>query len=103
MREKAESLESEDQSVGSLLSAEFESLLQELIKEEGYDDSQAQTIRAIFEARLKEERNDTACSDLNQLSAKGWVAFQDCEGRNRLRIKMKFKLLLIYFLSLFRR
>jgi hypothetical protein len=86
MQEKAGNLGDEDQSVGNLLNEEFEILLQALISEEGYDNSQAEVIRAIFEARLKEERNDTACADLNQLSAKGWVAFEDSAGDNMINL-----------------
>jgi hypothetical protein len=86
MQEKAENLGDEDQSVGYLLNEEFENLLQTLISEEGYDNSQAEIIRAIFEARLKEEKNDTACGDLIQLSAKGWVAFKDSAGDNMINL-----------------
>ena len=86
MQEKAGNIE-EDQSVGDLLNEEFENFLKKLVEDENFDDSQCQIVRAIFEARLKEEKNDTACSDLRQLSAKGWVAFEDCGGDNMINLK----------------
>ena len=86
IQEKAENIE-EDQSVGDLLNEEFENLLKILVENENFDDSQCQIARTIFEARLKEERNDTTCSDLSKLSVKGWAAYEDCEGDRWINLK----------------
>ncbi len=87
LQEEATQLEEEDKSVGGLLQEAFETFLSVLTSEMDLDNGQVQLVRAIFEARLKEEKNDTACSDLNQLSAKGWNAFEESSGDNMIVLK----------------
>ena len=39
-------------------------------------------LKAIYHARLNEERADTACDNLHNLSAFGWNEYEDFEGIN---------------------
>lgn len=96
LKEDSQNLES-DRSVGSLLEEEFEGLLNQLIEESVITSDQKDLVRAIYEARLKEEKNDTACGDLNQLSALGWNAFEDSAGDNMINLKYGYGALVEHF------
>lgn len=75
---EVEGLESDD-SMGNLLAKHFQENI-----ESNEDPALA---RAAFDALLKEERINTACEDLNQLSARGWNSFADSKGDNMINLK----------------
>ena len=57
-------------------------------------------IRAIYDFRLKEEIEDTACSNLNELSALGWNSFIDSGGDQQINLKSGYASLINTFKSL---
>jgi hypothetical protein len=75
--------EDSDQSLGSLLDQAFVKVLRKL-NEKGVD---VELVKAIYRARLNEERSDHSCDDLHRLSAIGWNEYEDFDGNEYCRLK----------------
>lgn len=81
-----EGLES-DKSLAQILDENFENLVSELTSEMGLDDGQVETLRAMYDAKMKEERITTACEALNNLSSLGWNSFENSSGDDMINLK----------------
>ena len=82
--------------LGELLDEKFAKLLKKLIATEP---SNAKLIKAIFLNRLNEERADTACDNLHELTAVGWNYYEDFDGDSLTRLKFGYKKLIDYLSS----
>lgn len=63
------------------------------------ENSNIEIIKAIYKARLHEEKNETACSDLYKLSAVGWNEYEDFEGEQYCKLKYGYGRLIEYFVA----
>lgn len=73
-----------DKSLGGLMSKEIENLIDEFGSE-----IEPELIRAIYVSEMSNERYESSCDDLNDLSAFGWNSF---EGTNTTT-----KMILIFY------
>ena len=76
--------------IGSLLDDGFGKLLKRFSPNE-YN---IELIKALFQARLNEERSDTACDDLKYLSAIGWNEYEDFDDEQQNRLKYGYHMLI---------
>jgi spermine oxidase len=56
-------------------------------------------IKAIYKARLNDERFETSCDNLHHLSAIGWNEYEDFEGEHFTRFKYGYNKLVEYLSS----
>lgn len=89
----------QDITLGSLLDKKFNEYLKSLSSKTKLSEEKIQIIKAIYEARLKEEIFDNACADLDQLSTVGWNEYEDCAGDNLTNLKNGYGELVEYFVS----
>ena len=85
-----------DQSLGRLLDEIFIKLFKKLTLNEP---ANSELIKAIYRARLNEERFETACDNLQKLSAVGWNEYEDFEGEPFTKLKYGYKKLVDYLSS----
>jgi hypothetical protein len=88
-----------DTSLLALIDQKFNSYLSKKISKNNLNSNQVEIIRAIYEARLKEEKFDTSCDPLNFLSAIGWYSFEDSSGDDMINIKGGYASFVNYFVS----
>jgi spermine oxidase len=89
--------EDSDQSLGSLLDQSFIRVLKKLKAQN--DSLDMDLVKAIYRARLSEEKNDNSCDDLHRLSAVGWNEYEDFEGDEFCRLKYGYGRLVQYLAS----
>ena len=82
--------DTEDRSVSEMVYLHFNTLLNKLSTEKKLKDEKVEIIRAILNERLKEESIETACEDLNTLSAIGWNEYVDCDGDDMTNLKFGY-------------
>jgi monoamine oxidase len=85
-----------DKSLQSILDRRFEDLLRSL----QLNTTATAWVRAIYNERLKEEKYDTACGDLNELSALGWNSFSDSGGDQNINLRNGYISLINHFKSI---
>ena len=68
-----------------MLNDEFETLLRKLKGNSANIDSEL--VKAIYKARVNDEKLDTACENLNELSALGWNEYEDFDGEHYINLK----------------
>jgi monoamine oxidase len=88
-----------DWSLLALIEAKYAEYIKKLAARNNLSAYQIETIRTIYEARLKEEKFDTACDPLDFLSAIGWNEFVDSSGDDMINIKGGYASFVNYFVS----
>lgn len=84
-----------DVSLLSILDASFD----ELMKSLKLNSTEKSILKAIYNGRLNEEKSDTACGDLNNLSAIGWNAFVNSPGDKYINLKYGYASVIEYLKS----
>lgn len=83
--------ESSDVSLGTLLDQGFVKVLKKLMLQQANSNQPAdiELVKAIYKARVNEERHDNGCDDLHRLSAIGWNNYEEFDGNNYCRLDSK--------------
>ncbi len=69
-----------DRSLLSMIESKYGTYINKKVTKDKLNAYQAETIQMIYQARLKEEKFDTACDPFDYLSAIGWNSFEDSSG-----------------------
>jgi len=83
-----------DISLESLLNNEFEKKIKKFNSKEDVE-----LIKAVFRAKINEERHNSACDNLNNLSASGWNEYEDFDDEQENRLKYGYIKLINYLAS----
>lgn len=91
--------EGEDHSLGSMMDTKFNTFLSKIMSKTQLTPDKVEIVKAIYQARMKEEKAQTACDNLNELSAAGYMANEDFDGDSMVNLKFGYGQLIQYLCS----
>lgn len=81
------------------LDEKFTQYLKTLTNKSKLSKDKIEIVKAVYETRLLEEKADTACQNLNELSLIGWNEYIDSDGDYMVNLKRGYSELIKHFCS----